>query len=1095
MLSVTIISCTSNQFEQKLFVPISAEQSNIHFTNTIVETEDFNILEYMYMYNGSGVSVGDVNNDGLPDIYLTANQQPNQLYINKGNFQFEEVAVFAGVEGESGADSWSNGSVMVDINADGWLDLYLCQLHGFKHLEGRNQLFINNQDGTFTESAEQYGLAIKSYAQQAAFFDYDLDGDLDMYLLNQSIHTPESYKNGRQRALLTNGLSGDQLFRNDENKFVEVTSQAGIYKSPMGYGLDISIADFNKDNYPDIYVSNDFHENDYLYLNNQNGTFSEIGMEAFSYTSNFSMGNSVADVNNDGWLDIFTLDMKPSEEQILKTTPSVDDYNIFDFKLDYGYQAQYPRNMLQINQPQPRDSFLRFGEVAQYYNLDATDWSWGAIFADIDLDGFQDLFITNGILRRPNDLDFVNFSADSSKYDTQLALLDKMPKGATPNQCYQNGQTTWNNVSKKWGIDFSGYSNGAAFSDLDNDGDLDLIVNNLNSPVSIYENTILADSTNHYLNIHFEGPAENKLGIGTKVIVSTQGRTQYKELFLNQGWLSSKDPSLYFGVGSTQIIDSLQVIWPNNRQQIIKNVAVNQHLKIKYRDSKAPTSSPFFSTNECTLLSRIDLSQHIPYSHEENNFIDFEYEKLIPRMISREGPKIAVADVNGDGLDDFYIGGAKNQTGQLYLQTKSKAKRFLLKENKVFFVDRASEDVESIFFDADKDGDLDLYVVSGGGEPFQDFTLRDRLYINDGKGNFSKSVNHPQLNLNGSCVEKADFNQDGHTDLFVGARSIPGAYGEHFKSRILLGDGKGNLYDATERIFDKQVILGMVTDATWMPQKQQLIVVGEWMPVTILDFSILPAREEQIEETNGWWTSIYSSDIDEDGDQDLLLGNFGLNTDLKPTTSHPINLYLKDFDGNNKIDPILTYFQQDQEYPFWGLDKIAKQLPSIKRVYPDYSTFAKDNFQHIFSNKDLSGARKRQAHTFHSAYLENKNNTFHMHPLPTILQQSPIYSFLAIEHQNKKNLLVGGNFNGTPTEIGWLNASTGHIMQPKTGNNWEVQSFQSSGFSVKGQIRDMKIINTFDEKTIIVVCRNNAPMAFFAINHCPSKSMFKSLFN
>ena len=1085
VIGIILLLCFSCN-DEKLFQSISSSSTGIDFTNEITERESLNILNYLYMYNGGGVAVGDINNDQMPDIYFTANQQANKLYLNKGNFKFEEVTEKAGVAGAIGGNTWTNGVTMVDVNADGWLDIYVCKIHGFLDFEGGNNLFINNGDGTFTDKASEYGLDVCSYAQQAAFFDFDLDGDLDMFLVNQSMRTPNTYKLGSRR-VERDSLGGDRLYENRDNFFVDISKEAGIYGGVMGYGLALSIADINNDNYPDIYVANDFHENDYLYYNQGDGTFVEKINESVGHTSTFSMGNDIADINNDGLLDIFTLDMKPYDYTVLKMSMPDLSYTTNKLLQDYGYQDQFSRNMLQINRGNLFGEQASFSELGEYYGIEATDWSWGTLVADYDLDGKKDIFITNGIPRRPNDLDYINFASGESYSKDSLnfeIVLKEMPSGKVPNIAFRNNGSSFEDVSKKWGLNLNGYSNGLAYADFDKDGDLDLVINNLNEKATLYKNTSADAHENHFLKVKLLGTDKNRAGIGARVTIEVNGTQQVQELSLTRGWLSSVEPILVFGLGKNEIIDKLIVNWKDGKMQEIINIKPDIELVLDYANAVKKEVKP--SSAHKTIFTSFKDVEIIDYVHKENDYSDFDYEALIPRMLSSEGPRMAVADINNDGLEDVYMGGAKYQQGRLYIQQKNKNQPFVEVQNEIFYKDRAEEDVEAVFLDVNLDGFQDLYVVSGSGEALKDYTGSDRLYINMGNNQFKKSTDHPQLNFNGSCVEKGDFNNDGIEDLFVGGRSVPGSYGKYPASRILLGDGRGKLFDYSAAIFKKEYQLGMVTDAVWLEETNELVVVGDWMPITVVSMGVDGVTFKKIENTSGWWNTIEKADIDDDGDLDLFVGNMGINSNLQASIEYPVRLYVKDFDNNGSIDPILSYYKNGKEYPYYGMDELSKQLVNVKKVYRTYKSYAQSSFREVFDKEELTGAGRLQVQTFKSVFLRNLGlGEFQIEPLPDEVQTAPVYGIKVNDFDKDGNLdvLMVGNFYRNQLSIGKQDASFGHFLKGNGQGGWETVPSSKSGFAIDGEARDIKQLTISTGEKIILVTRNNGALKTFKLTN------------
>ena len=1089
-VAIGLLFFNSCSREEKFFTLLSPDVTGVNFQNTINETDSFNILDYLYFYNGGGVAIGDLNNDGLEDIYFTSNQGNNKLYLNKGGFHFEDITQRAGVAGQG---NWKTGVTMADVNADGWLDIYVCEVGKYKSLQGSNELFINNHDGTFSEKAEEYGLAAEGFNTQASFFDYDKDGDLDMFLVNHSVHSTETYLDTAERRR-KNDVSGDKLFRCEKEGgkiiYDEVTDQAGIYSSVLGYGLNVIIGDFNNDNWDDIYVSNDFHENDYYYLNNRNGTFSEINQEAFGHESRFSMGSDAGDVNNDGWLDIITLDMLPADEKVLKSSVSDDIPDVYDFKMRYGYHHQSARNCLQLNV----GGGERFIDIGLFSGIAATDWSWSPLLADFDNDGIKDLFVSNGVLRRPNDLDFLKFisgpaiSAQLQKDKGADSLsISKMPEGKLSNYIFKGAHDLkFRDQTKLWGLDSPSFSNGAAYGDLDNDGDLDLVVNNINSPAYVYRNNANVLSKNHYLDIQLRSGGANRLAYGSKVILKGTSGLQVNYVTATRGFESASGTILHFGLSDNDKVDSVQVVWPDGSLQTLINVKADQRLVI---DKDATDSA--VSILEAATVSRNPLfkdftdSIMIDYRHKENVFVDFNSQQLIPHEVSDMGPKLAVADINGDGLDDFFVCGARGQPGKLFQQTKPGG--FTSTNENLLIADSLCEDVNAVFFDADGDKDNDLYVVSGGNERTgNDAALLDRLYINDGKGNFRK-VNLPPVYENKSVAIPADIDHDGDLDLFVGGRVVTGRYGEIPKSYLLVNDGKGSFTIAENALAPGLQSAGMITDAVWTDIDndgwEDLVIVGEWMPITIYENSNgrLHNISEQLglQHTAGLWTSVFASDIDKDGYKDLLIGNWGKNSKLHASTDFPLNLYIGDLDNNGAVDQLLCTEKEGKYYFFLGKEEIERSLPGIiKKKYLGYEAMAGLTAEQILGSR-LQELNKLTVTTLASVIVRNVKGKLTLSELLPSVQWSPVFAFLTgdFNGDGKTDIVTGGNFFGVLPYEGRYDAGYGNVLLNNVSSFSSLSPWQS-GLSFGGEVRDIKKI-WVRNRPVFMVARNNNSLLFY----------------
>jgi hypothetical protein len=1027
LLLAFLAGCSAEEKKEYLFEAIDPKTSKLDFVNELKETDEFGILYYLYFYNGGGVAIGDINNDGLPDIYFTGNQVPNKLFLNKGNMEFEDITEQAGVAGTS---DWNTGVTMADVNGDGLLDIYVVAVTGIHGLEGRNELFINNGDLTFSEEAEKYRLDFRNYGTTAAFFDYDNDGDLDMYLLNHSVHTENSYGPADIRHTRTEN-SGDKLLRNDSGIFTDVSEEAGIFGGANGYGLGLATADFNNDGYTDIYISNDFHEDDYYYLNQGDGTFKEVLSEKFSQVSRFSMGNDAADINQDGYVDILTLDMLPEDEKVLKASMSDDPIYTHDLKIErLKYHPQYARNMLQINR-----SGEYFQEVALYSGVAATDWSWTPLIADYDLDGQQDIFISTGIPRRPNDHDYIRFISSEEverRFNTSTQLdqdaLDKMPSGKVKNYIYKGeGNLRFSDQTGAWLSADAIISTGAAWADLDNDGDLDLVTNNLNGTAGLYRNN--AENNGAYLKIKLKFTAPNTFGIGTKVISWHQGEMQLKQLFTSRGFQSSSEPLIHFGYGALEQVDSLLVIWPDQTFQMQYDIPVNQTLELvpsaERREvdyaSIFPKADPWF---EQTALPGLD------YDHQENRYIDFNRQKLIPYKISDRGPAVAIKDINGDGLEDIFFGGAKSQPSKIFLQTQN---GFTEQRFEAITRDSIFEDVSAWIGDFNKDGRNDLFIVSAGGElSQQDEALKDRLLVNNGSGFTKQEL--PAYFENGSVVRAHDFDKDGNIDFFVGGGAVAGDFGRIPQSQLLTNQ------NGTFEIVENKALeeVGMVTDAIWTDFDEDgwtdLIVVGEWMSPRFFQNQngvLTDVTDKMINQPlNGLWQTIIPFDINGDGKMDYLLGNWGLNTKFTAKESHPLKMYYSDFDDNGSTETVLAYEKEGKYYTVAGLDELGSQMSFLKRKFTSYQAFAGKTLEGIFDEGRLADAKLFTVDQLASGYLLNNDGYFTFTAFAAPLQMAPVRAFLPFDFNGdgQEEVLVGGNYFGVSPYHGRFGSLSGNII-------------------------------------------------------------------
>lgn len=1084
-LLITLVANLSCSKSEQMFTLMTPQETGVDWRHSVMESEEFNVLTYGNFYYGGGVAVGDINNDGLEDIYLSGNMSGNALFLNKGDFTFEDITQKAGV---SASGLWNTGVTMADVNGDGLLDIYLSRSASIQPKNRENLLYINNGDLTFTEKGAEFNVNDSGYSTQAAFFDYDKDGDLDLYVLNHSLlEFANLNKITSYHKSLKNEAYSDRLYRNDDGKFINVSEEAGLISNVLGNGLGVAISDLNNDNWPDIYISNDFNEQDYLYINNKNGTFTESLQEFIGHTSLYSMGSDIGDINNDGYFDIVTLDMLPESNFRMQMTSGPDNYEKLSHLSNNGFYNQTMRNMLQLNQ-----SGKYFSEIGQFSGISNTDWSWAALLSDFDNDGHKDLFITNGYKKDYTNMDFMNYLVQeklnervTGKKTKITDLIKSMPSTFEENYMFKNiGNLKFQKMNTEWGFNQKTLSNGAAYADLDNDGDMDLIINNIDEKAFLYRNNSETLTANNYIKIKLKGREMNSFGVGAKVTVFTNGIEQTQEVMNTRGFQSAVDLRLNFGLGNYKVIDSIVTYWPDNSRHVVNSIQSNQELIIYQENSKAYDEVK--RKDNITLFHEVNLEElGISFSHTENLYNDYKNDILLPKMLSTLGPTVSTGDLNGDGIEDFFIGGAHNSSGEIYFQNKSG--NFTRSDQKTFEIDKVHEDIGSLLFDADGDGDLDLYVVSGGNE-FQpdDQALQDRLYINNGLGIFEKSSeNLPLFLTSGSIVKAADFDGDGDLDLFVGGRVIPGEYPLSPKSYLLQNNGNGIFKDVTELLAPELKTIGMVTDALWTDYDNNgtpdLILVGEWMPVTVFTNSSGNLKKELNQEnglvnSEGWWSSISQADFDNDGDMDYVLGNHGLNSQLKTSTEFPVHLIAKDFDNNGSIDPILCKYENGKKYPVFSKDDMQSQLVMLKSRFVKYSDYASKTVEDIFSEEELDGVISLKASTFSSSYMENLGQgKFNLTPLPLDTQLSPIYSITSGDYNSDGNMdiILGGNFTKSRVKFGHYDAIRGVFLAGDGKGNFIPINVTKSGIMISGEIRDIKPIKTITDSDYLIFSRNN----------------------
>ena len=1083
-LLLSLLSCTNNN---SLFVSVKKNKTQINFQNNLTSTADLNILNYLYYYNGAGVAAADFNNDGLADLYFTGNQTEDKLFLNVGELQFKDITTEAHINNPF---PWTTGVTTVDINNDGFLDIYICKVGKHNSITGKNLLYLNqgldkNGIPVFKESASLFGLDIVSLATQATFFDYDKDGDLDLFLMNHSLYPNSNYGKGVIRRQVDK-MSGDKLYENKQGTYVDVSTQSGIFQGKIGYGLGVSIGDVTNDGYPDIYVGNDFFENDYLYINQKNKTFSEViskDKTTLGHTTHYSMGNAIADLNNDSQLDIVSLDMLPENLTTYKTSGLEFPYQTYQYYLKNGYAPQFMQNTLHYN-----NGNGTFSETAYLSGIAATEWSWSPIVADYDNDGFKDLYITNGILGATNDMDYINFISNekiqkqlaTEKSQRNLELSKQIPQKKVKNYFYKNNQDkTFKNVTSTWASHGDSYSNGGTSVDLDNDGDLDLVINNINEDAFVLENTLDQNSQNSYLKIKFKGNSTNIFGIGTTVKAYYQNKVIVEENYTTKGYLSSVEPKIHLGLGDAKVIDSLEIIWSTNAHETLRDIKSNQEIVVYYKNAlknysyKVLGKQPSFFVNKDSIVD---------FKHKDLQSLEFNRDQIIPYASTNLGPHIAVSDINNDGLEDFFIGGGKSQSSQLFIQNKKG--KFTSEQSDTFKNDAIHEDVSAVLFDANGDNFKDLLVVSGGNEFKKGAPLQPKLYINY-KGKFKRdTVQFKNTETNASKVSAIDIDNDGDMDISILSNMVPWQFGKTPTQYIFENDGQGKFKDVTLNFGIDFKESGNVTDIVWVDLNEDnfldAIVVGYWMPIKVFmnDGKKLTLQKiTQLQKTNGWWNSIKANDFDKDGDIDFIVGNCGLNTRLKATPNEPITLYSNDFDDNGTIDPVITHFYQKQETPFASKDELVKQIPFLNKKYLSYKDFANASFTDLLPKEKIYEAYKKQIFELGSCYFENLGNTtFKKHQLPFMAQISSVND-IAIDDYNNDGFmdvfLVGNNYN-INTQLGKLDASHGIILL-----NNKIGFFDESldqDFNISGEARNIQKLLINNEMFYVISINNDVPI-------------------
>jgi enediyne biosynthesis protein E4 len=1105
-----LVSCSH---KKTLFESLPSSQTGIDFINKVEENDKYNVLDYMNIYTGAGVAAGDINNDGLVDLFFSGNKSSCEMYLNKGDFKFENITKAAGLI----TDRWCTGVSMVDINNDGFLDIYVNVAGSPKFGNTANLLYVNNKNGIFTEEGAKYGIADTRLTMNASFFDYDKDGDLDLFLItnpaDERVNDVNTITEIRQHG---ESPGTDILYRNNGNQtFTDVSKEAGILKE--GYSLGAAISDVNNDGWPDIYVSNDFLTSDILYINNGNGTFSDKTRECLKHTSFASMGNDVADFNNDGLPDIYTLDMLPEDNYRKKMIIPSAGYDKFQLLLQKGYEPQYTRNALQINNGRGPTGENSFSDIAFYSGVSATDWSWAALWADYDNDGDKDLYVSNGFYRDLGNLDYINYQArlqnPMGRQDIKKAEKLKAIKelASIPLQDYffeNNGDLTFAKKSSEWGFTEKSFSNGACYADLDNDGDLDLIINQFNSKAKIFENKSNEITKNNYLTLQFKGDSTNKQGIGAKVWLYTKDtsdkyRMQFQELYPSRGYESSMEPLLHFGLRKNKIADSIIIQWPDDKVGKKYTIEANKKIVLEYKDAKpgAIQKEHIELNKEPQLFTNISGSSGINFVHKENDFVDFKLQPLLPHMHSQDGPGIATGDINGDGKEDIYIGAASGSNGSFFMQQSNGnfgPKEF--KKNNIL-----SEETGVLLFDADNDNDLDLYTVSGGSENAEGSDAQeDRLYLNKGKGDFMYADSVlPNTTAAGSCVIANDYDHDGDLDLFIGGRVVPGSYPLNPRSYLLRNDinkitGKLKYTDVTKELAPALQNIGMVTSAIWTDYDNDgwtdLMVVGEFMPVTFIKNESGKKFQKplQLANSSGWWNSLTAGDFDEDGDIDYIAGNLGLNSRHKASIDQPLCIYAKDFDKNGRIDPVMCYYVQGENYIYPTRDEMIKQVNAFRGRFQTYESFAKATFAASFTKEELQDAFFVKSYCFESSYIENKGNgVFEKKSLPAHAQFAPLYGMLSNDYNadGHQDILLTGNSYATEASTGRYDAFTGLLLAGDGKGNFKPISNMTAGFFADGDAKGLVQLTLGNGKVIIINSNNSGPVKSYLMNEASARSL------